>query len=151
MMAHRSIRGDSERAGPLRLLRAYASLLRAIFAAFRSFRVQALLLSCLMIALTQAVIFTRLEGWSFLDAFYFSVVSMATVGYGDIVPVTPAGKLATLAFLVVGIGIFVLTVSSIAQTILHRLVLAERREGRAAGVHHSRSYPPRDREHDNGG
>lgn len=111
----------------MRLLRAYAALFRAVFEAFRIPRVQALLLICLLIALVQALVFRLLEGWRFLDAFYFSVVSMATVGYGDLAPATPLGKVFTLIFLVVGIGVFVLTVSSIAQVILSELLVLERR------------------------
>lgn len=112
----------------MRILAAYAALFRAIFGAFRAPRVQALLLVCVLIALTQALVFMRLEGWRFLDAFYFSVVSMATVGYGDFAPQTSLGKIAALAFLLVGIGVFVLTVSSIAQAILHELALSERQD-----------------------
>jgi voltage-gated potassium channel len=116
----------------MRLLRAYVLLFRAIAKAFRSPRIQALLLVCLLIALTQALVFTRVEGWRFLDAFYFSVVSMATVGYGDLAPATPLGKLFSLIFLLIGIGVFVLAVSSIAQTILQDLFASEEREGRPA-------------------
>ncbi|MCZ0963478.1 potassium channel family protein [Paracoccus benzoatiresistens] len=102
----------------MRFLSAYVRLVRAIYMAFRSTQVQALILVCILIALAQAVIFMRIEGWRFLDAFYFSVVSMATVGYGDLAPRTPLGKITALVFLMVGVGIFVLTVSSIAQVIL---------------------------------
>ena len=109
----------------MRLLHAYATLFWAVIAAFRSTRVQALLLICALIALAQAAVFARLEGWRFLDAFYFAVVSMATVGYGDLTPQTPLGKICAMGFLLVGIGVFVLTVSSIAQVILQQVVQAE--------------------------
>ena len=32
------------------------------------------------------VIFRYFEGWSYFEAFYFSFITMATVGFGDIVP-----------------------------------------------------------------
>ena len=108
-----------------RLWRTYVSLLLAIIEAFRNPRVQALLLICVLIAACQALVFARIEGWRFLDGFYFSVVSMATVGYGDLAPRTSLGKIFAMAFLVVGIGVFVLTVTSIAQAILHELFLAD--------------------------
>ena len=111
-----------------RLFCAYATLFWAIIAAFRSTRVQALLLVCLLIASAQAALFARVEGWGFLDAFYFSVVSMSTVGYGDLTPQTPLGKMLAIGFLVIGIGVFVLTVSSIAQAVL-REVLARDQVG----------------------
>gem|GEM_PF-3743264 len=38
--------------------------------------------------LVGAVFFYLVEGHSFLDALYFVIVTMATIGYGDIVPLT---------------------------------------------------------------
>jgi voltage-gated potassium channel Kch len=45
------------------------------------------------------------EKLSFIDSFYFSVVTLGTVGYGDIVPHTDLGKLFTSFYILVGIGI----------------------------------------------
>ena len=45
------------------------------------------------------------EGWSYLDSMYFCVVSLATVGYGDLTPTTPLAKLFTIVYLINGIGI----------------------------------------------
>jgi hypothetical protein len=47
------------------------------------------------------------ENRSLLDAFYFVVVTISTVGFGDIHPVTPAGKLLTIGIILVGVGCFV--------------------------------------------
>jgi hypothetical protein len=42
-----------------------------------------------------------------LDAFYFLIVTIATVGYGDIHPLTPAGKVLVMLIILTGVGCFV--------------------------------------------
>lgn len=42
---------------------------------------------------------------TFLDAFYFSVVTMTTVGFGDIAPITEAGRLLTVLMIVTGVAL----------------------------------------------
>ena len=46
-----------------------------------------------------------LEGWSWLDSLYFCVISLATIGYGDLTPTTPEAKLFTIFYVINGIGI----------------------------------------------
>ena len=47
------------------------------------------------------------EGWSVVDSVYFCSMSLATVGYGDIVPDTDVGKIFTVVYVLAGIGILV--------------------------------------------
>lgn len=52
--------------------------------------------------LVGTVVFRLLEKWSWVDAFYFSVVTLATVGYGDLAPKTEAAKLFTAFYILFG-------------------------------------------------
>lgn len=96
----------------------YANLFRALLLAILDPRsLHLLAMSASLVALS-AAFYVFAEGWDFIDAIYFSVVTMATVGYGDFVPVTTAGKIFTIFFTICGIGIFVATVSTIASSFI---------------------------------
>ncbi len=51
------------------------------------------------------LVFHHLEGWSYVDALYFSVVTLTTVGFGDFSPATTYGKLFAIVYIFIGIGI----------------------------------------------
>lgn len=51
------------------------------------------------------LVYHWLEGWSLFDALYFSVITLATVGYGDLVPTTPIAKLFTIIYVINGVSI----------------------------------------------
>ncbi|MBR9842387.1 MAG: two pore domain potassium channel family protein [Rhodobacteraceae bacterium] len=52
------------------------------------------------------VFFRFVEGWSWIDAYFFSVITLSTVGYGSLVPATEAGKIGATVFIFFGLGIF---------------------------------------------
>lgn len=55
--------------------------------------------------LVGTLVYHWLEGWSYLDALYFCVISLATVGYGDLTPTTPLAKAFTIVYVINGIVI----------------------------------------------
>ena len=71
--------------------------------------------AAVMIAIGAAV-FHWLEGWSWLDSFYFVVITLTTVGYGDFTPTTPATKLITVFYGLNGI-ILILLLFDIIRTL----------------------------------
>jgi len=60
-------------------------------------------------------LFQILEGWHAIDAFYFTGMTMLTVGYGDITPHTNAGKIAAVLFALVSVGIALYSLNLIAR------------------------------------
>jgi voltage-gated potassium channel len=47
-----------------------------------------------------------IEGWPFMDAFYMTVITLATVGYGETRPLGQAGRLFTIILIFSGVGTF---------------------------------------------
>jgi voltage-gated potassium channel len=52
-----------------------------------------------------AALYHYLEGWGWLDSFYFVVITLTTIGYGDLHPTTPFTKLITIFYALNGIVI----------------------------------------------
>ena len=71
----------------------------------------------MIIAIAGFMIF---EQMSLTDAVYFSIVTMATVGYGDIHPQTDIGKILTMIIIVGGVGTFLGVVASITDLFVNR-------------------------------
>ncbi len=98
----------------------FRNLVAGIRAAFSDERVR-ILLAMTAILITGASVFYRwVEGWGWLDSVYFSVITIATVGYGDFSPQTALGKLFTIFYVLCGLGLFVATATAIADRIVSR-------------------------------
>ena len=47
--------------------------------------------------------YMEVEGWTLIDSLYFSMVTMSTVGYGDLSPTMAGSRVFTIIYIVVGI------------------------------------------------
>lgn len=75
----------------------------------------------LLIVLCSGTIFYHtVEDWRLLDALYFSVITLSTVGYGDFSPQTDIGKVFTIFYIFVGLGLFIAVVNHLAKDIYNR-------------------------------
>ena len=64
------------------------------------------------------VFYHMIEGWSWLDSLYFCVITLATVGYGDFSPQTAAGKIFTMLYIFLGIGLLVAVFTRLADALV---------------------------------
>ncbi|HFI2430951.1 TPA: potassium channel family protein [Streptococcus suis] len=65
--------------------------------------------------LTASVLLSVIEGKSFFDALWWSIVTMTTVGYGDIVPQDTISKIIAILLMLVGICTFGMVTSTITR------------------------------------
>ncbi len=68
-----------------------------------------------MLLAAGTLIFMIIEDLSLIDGFYFSFITLATIGYGDISPTTDVGKIVTVIYGIAGLGIMAALISSIAS------------------------------------
>ena len=80
----------------------------------KQFKVHTVVVSLVGIIMLGTAFFHYAEGWSWLDSYFFTVITISTVGYGDLVPVTPLGMIGTTVFIFVGLGIFVVAIQQFA-------------------------------------
>ncbi|MDU9048922.1 MAG: potassium channel protein [Candidatus Electrothrix sp. Rat3] len=59
-----------------------------------------------------------LEGTSFLDGLYLTIITISTVGYGDIAPTTSAGRLFTVLLIFSGVGYVMYMFSQITEAMV---------------------------------
>jgi voltage-gated potassium channel Kch len=64
------------------------------------------------------IFYAKEEGWSYFDSFYFTVVTITTVGYGDLHPTTVASKAFTIFLLFMGIGLGLYVITSFAESFI---------------------------------
>ncbi|MGH8322087.1 MAG: voltage-gated potassium channel protein, partial [Gammaproteobacteria bacterium] len=58
----------------------------------------------------------------FTTALYFSIVTMSTVGYGDIIPETAEARLFVVSIIVLGISVFAASLSAVLMPVINRRV-----------------------------
>lgn len=94
------------------------------------------LMSLLIVIIAIGTAFFRwAEGWSWLDSYFFTVVTLSTVGYGSLVPATATGKIGTTVLIFVGLGVFALVIQQFAALAVKRRLRkrAKARRNNAAG------------------
>jgi voltage-gated potassium channel len=72
--------------------------------------------------------FMVIEDRSLIDSFYYVIVTMATVGYGDVHPVTTPGKIFSIALIVLGVGTFLGVIGNITELMLAKREFETRME-----------------------
>ncbi len=84
-----------------------------IFIGNKQYRI--LILATIIIVLIGTVFYHFIENWNWIDSFYFSVITLTTVGYGDFSPQTDIGKLFTVFYIIIGLGLMFSFINTLYQ------------------------------------
>lgn len=74
---------------------------------------RSLLGASVFILFSGALVYYYLEGWSYLDSLYFAAITLSTVGYGDFSPQTDLGKLFTIVYIGIGVGLILAFINAV--------------------------------------
>jgi len=64
------------------------------------------------------VCYMRVEGWSFFDSLYQVVITLSTVGFQEVYPLSHNGRVVTMLLIVTGVGSFAYLVGSFTQALV---------------------------------
>lgn len=60
----------------------------------------------------------RYQGWTYFDGFYFAFVSLTTIGYGDVTPISPAGKSFFVIWSLLALPTMTVLISNAGDTVV---------------------------------
>lgn len=89
--------------------------------------IRPLLVLTILILVAGTIVFHWLEDWDYIDSFYFSVITLTTIGYGDLHPTSPVSKIVVVFFVFAGLGIILGFINAITERQTREMVDVEKR------------------------
>jgi len=81
----------------------------------------------LLLLLGGTIGFHLIEGWPVLDSLYMTIITLSTVGFRELAPLSPQGKIFTSALIILGVGTLAYALTSTVETLIERGLLLQRR------------------------
>ncbi|WP_202395696.1 potassium channel family protein [Virgibacillus halodenitrificans] len=89
---------------------------------------KSLLATLAIILLSGTLFYSRIEGWSFLDAFYYAFVSLIPTSVTTgLIPEATISKWFTMIYLVVGVGVMLMIIVMIGFAVVKFEISEEKR------------------------
>lgn len=104
-----------------------AGAMKVIFGVYLEPEVRGLMVFVGVLLAVGTGFYMYIEDWDVIEAFYFSVASLTTVGYGDLHPTNDVSRLFTAFFVLTGVGFILTMVNVIARQVTQPMVNRIRR------------------------
>ncbi len=79
---------------------------------------QIAVLSLLLVIVFGSLGYMLIEGWSLLDSLWMVVITITTIGYGEVQPLSAAGRVFSLGLIIFGVGLVTFTATRLARAVL---------------------------------
>jgi len=99
---------------------------QALWDLFRDPRYRSFLYWFAIVLAAGTIFYSLTEGWSIIDSLYFCVVTLASVGYGDLAPTTTAGRVFAIFYILFGLSMLASFLNLMAK---ERQLIFARRHG----------------------
>jgi len=98
---------------------------KAVWRGFRDAETEALILLLAIVLGIGTLFYNQIEHWNLLDSLYFTVITLTTVGYGDLAPKTDIGKMFTIGYVFAGLILILGFINSIVKQTIENKTLAQ--------------------------
>lgn len=79
-----------------------------------------LLLSVMTVIVFGVLGYEIVEGWTGIDALYMTIITLASVGFMEVHPLSEPGRIFTIILIVLGVGVFAIALTTIARHVVER-------------------------------
>jgi len=86
-----------------------------------------ILLLLLILFLGGSIGYYLIEGWSFLDSFYMTVITLSTTGFKEIYPLSDTGRILTIILIILGLSVLFYALREINLLIFEGKFFQERK------------------------
>lgn len=73
--------------------------------------------------------FRFIAGYSWINAFYMTIITVSTVGFGEVAPLSPAGRLFTSVFIVINVLLFAYVLATFSYYVIEGKIFKSMHEG----------------------
>src|SRR5205085_6320990 len=75
-------------------------------------------IAILVLTVVGTIGFHYIEHWSWFDAFYMVVITFSTIGYGEVHPLSHAGRVFNIGLIIAGVAVVFLMIGALTQALL---------------------------------